>query len=166
MNALPEDETDEDGVDFTNPDEAYPVIINREGTGISTTYTVSIGRKSLKIPEKILKKMNDLHQVPKLFEEENLELLPKLKEGNNKLLIMPPWGENADGVFFKEVIFHWSTHLLNPEDSDESGELDTSAEEDDFFDDDTPETEKTNKDPKPDDDDDLFGDEGQEDDPF
>lgn len=147
MNSLPDDESDEDGVDFTDPDESYPVIINREGVGLKTEYTVTIGRKALKVPEKSLKKMFNLSELVEMIEADDVPLVPKLVEGDNKFLVLPPWGEDADGVFFKEVLFHWNLNLLEaPPDGDESelGE-DPGSDGDMFSEDGEPEVKKKKK---------------------
>lgn len=125
---------DGDGVDFTDPDKAFPIILTRKGKGRNTKYTLKISTKPIKTPAKYLNGMHPLHKVVELLDNEDILFTPA--EGKNKFLVLPPWGKEADGDFFSEVFFHWSVDLLGAtEDGGDDGFGDDAEEG--FGDDDT-----------------------------
>lgn len=150
ISKLPDE--DGEGVDFTDPDKARPILLSRKGKGRNTKYTLNLSEKSIQIPTKYLKGMHPLHKVVDLLDDDDIWWKPS--EGKNKFLVLPPWGPEADGDFFSEVFFHWNADLLGAtEEGDEDGFGDTDDEgfgEDDAgdetfsdeFDDDTKETPK------------------------
>ncbi|MHC4644004.1 MAG: hypothetical protein ACYTBJ_00785 [Planctomycetota bacterium] len=114
---------DGEGVDFTDPDKAYAVLLKRTGKGLGTSYNLKISNKSLVIPAKYLKGMYQLHDIVNILEKGDEELIWTPAQGKNKFLVLPPWGKEADGDFFKEVFYHWNTDLLGAtEEDDEFGE--------------------------------------------
>jgi hypothetical protein len=122
---LPDDEGD--GVDFTDPDKAYPILLKKTGKGLSTRYVLRISQKPIKIPGKYLNGMFELHTVLDLLDKEGIEYLPQ--QGKNKFLILPPWGKEAKGDFFYEVFYHWNTDLLGA--AAESGDDEFDSPDDD-----------------------------------
>ncbi|MCK4777156.1 MAG: hypothetical protein KAS39_02190 [Actinomycetia bacterium] len=125
-------DSDGDGFDFTDPSQARPIILERKGKGRSTTYTLKISEKRIKVPESFLKKMFPLHKILDYIDNDDLFFIPD--EGKNKFLVLPPWGKEADGEFWKEGFFHWNVDLLDGMSDDSSGSGSDDLDEDDFGD--------------------------------
>jgi len=138
---LPEDGDDGDGVDFTDPDDARAVIIKRRGKGLGTNYTLKLGTKPIKIKKEWLASLPQLHDIVDLIEDEEVTLW-KPSEGRNRIIVLPPWGKEADGDFYFEVLYHWNMELLGlvgeDEDEDEDPDDDGVEDPDDEDDDDVP----------------------------
>jgi hypothetical protein len=118
ISKLPDE--DGEGVDFTDPDKARPVLLTRKGKGRSTKYNLNLSENPIQIPAKYLKGMYPLHKVVELLDDDDILFTPA--EGKNKFLVLPPWGKEADGDFFSEVFYHWSVDLLGAtEDGDDDG---------------------------------------------
>lgn len=127
------DDVDEIGTDYTDPDNASIVVLKRTGKGLNTDYTIQISPKKFKMPSTWLENMWPLHKILEVIAKgDPKEDEWKPKSGRNRLAVLPPWGEEAGGDFFKEVWYHWSTHLLGDVvgDGEEFG-----LEEDGFMDD-------------------------------
>lgn len=117
-------DSDGDGVDFTDPDRMRPIILERKGKGRNTKYSLKLAENTIKIPEKFLGKMFKLHKLLDWIDDDDKFFIPE--EGKNKFLVLPPWGEEADGQFWFEGFFHWNVDLLGGaddgfDDSDSSG---------------------------------------------
>ena len=125
---------DGDGVDFTDPDKAYPILLQKKGKGRNTKYSLRVSTKGVEIPAKYLKGMFPLHKVLEYLDDEDNIFTPK--EGKNKFLVLPPWGKEANGDFFTEIFYHWNTDLLGAveDDDDEFGDTPDGAD-DEFADD-------------------------------
>ena len=118
VDLLPE-EGDDDSVDFTNPDESCAVIIKRRGTGMTNTkYVLKLGSKTFKVPSKWIAAAYDLSDVLEIIKEDDFELW-KPREGQNNLLILGPWGEEAGGNFYKEAFYHWNVSGMSKGDGDD-----------------------------------------------
>jgi hypothetical protein len=134
---FPEDDDDDEGVDFTDPTAARMMIIKRRGRGIGTKYTLKLGQKSFKMKKGWLKKLNKLHNILTLLEEEEVTEFSPTPDETSKVVVLPPWGEEAEGDFYFEVKYHWDVHLLSTsgdlDDDEEFEELDA-AEGDEFMD--------------------------------
>jgi len=167
---------DGEGVDFTDPDKAFPVLLKRIGKGLGTSYSLKISNKSVVVPAKYLKGMYPLHKIVDILAKGDEDLVWTPAQGKNKFLVLPPWGKEADGEFFIEVFYHWNVDLLGAgevEGDDEFGEDggdddfgDNAGDEDfsdDFGDDNTPEDSDDDT-PEDSGDDDGFDDDGGADD--
>ncbi len=135
---FPEDDDDEEGVDFTNPLDARMVIIKRRGKGLGTKYTLSVGTKKFKMKKKWLENMHPLHNILDLLEKEgDVSEFTPVADQTNKVIVLPPWGEEAEGDFYYEVPYHWNTELLDTgEEGDEDEGSDLEEGEDQFIDED------------------------------
>lgn len=118
------DDTGE-GVDFTNPDGACAVLMMRRGTGpTNTKYSIKLSTKQFKVPSKYLGGMYPLHTVLDLIANDEVTIwIPEAKSTPNRLLILPPWGEEAEGDFYFEVFYHWNVHLLGEEEEGADDEI-------------------------------------------
>lgn len=125
---------DGDGVDFTDPDKAFAILLTRKGKGRNTKYTLRVSQKPQEIPVKFLKKMFQLHKALDYIDDDNNVWVPS--EGKNKFLVLPPWGPEAEGNFYSEIFYHWNTELLGAAEGedDEFGD-DSDGDGDETFDD-------------------------------
>ena len=122
ISKLPDE--DGEGVDFTDPDKARPILLGRKGKGRNTKYTLNLSENPIQIPAKYLKGMHPLHKVVELLDDDDIMFTPA--DGKNKFLVLPPWGPEADGDFFSEVFYHWNVDLLG---ATEEGEDDFGGDE-------------------------------------
>lgn len=112
LDRLPDpDDSNDENVDYISPKSARTVVIKRSGTGLKTKYNISTGSKKLKIKNRWLKETHQLHKILSLLEKDEVELW-KPKTGKNRIYILPPWGKQADGDFYREVLYHWNTDDL------------------------------------------------------
>lgn len=130
------DSIDDGGTDFTDPEGACAVILKRRGKGLGSKYGIKLSQKSFKIPGKWLKEMHQLDTIIDLIaEDDDLVWVPK--EGVSKILVMPPWGKEAQGDFYYEVLYHWNVDALGISSGADSEEVDEGEEFEDSFDDDS-----------------------------
>lgn len=132
IDSLPDvEDSDDDGVDYTNPKTARRILVKRKGSGLKTKYTVSTGN-GIKVKKSWFKNLNKLDKIIELLDSGDIELW-KPSEGKNKIYIFPPWSKRADGDFFFEVPYHWNTELLSSVSNDDDDDGDTEEGDDDDF---------------------------------
>lgn len=128
---LPDDRDDADaGVDFTNIKSPHPIIITRKGSGRNTKYTLHVSPKPYRFPPQLVAKPPlDLDNILEILESDDVEIWSPKTGKKSKILVFPPW--NSNGLFFKEVYYHWGTEqLANSEDGNSEFDGDASWKED------------------------------------